>query len=77
MKGVQMSQEPEMDELQMRSAFIQLDVRARQVGGVEHLTPMDQRFYVQFGRKTGLLTEEQADELAQLLNLKQIGDWPA
>ena len=76
MKDIQLSQEPPMDETKTRSAFIQLDVRAKKLGGVQHLSPMDQRFYVQFGRKTGFLTEEEADELAEQLGFQSENDWP-
>lgn len=60
---IQMSQEPPLEDPRMRSAWIQLDVRARTVGGIANLTPMDRRLYVQLGRKIGALSENDVREI--------------
>ncbi len=63
-------------EAEMRRGFIELDVRARTVGGVQNLFRDHQILYVRFGRATGFLSVDEARELVQELGLRsyEVGD---
>lgn len=75
-ESIQVSQEPPLDPDRMRSAWIQLDVRARTVGGIANLTPMDRRLYVQLGRKTGALSPRDIQEIEAESGETYNLEWP-
>lgn len=61
--------EPLADEFAKRNLFIDLDVRARRLGGVDKLFPDDQLEYLRIGVETGFLSRAIAKKYARELGL--------
>jgi hypothetical protein len=60
-----------MTESQIRTAFIELDVKAKKLGGIDQLPREHQMLYIQFGLEGGFLNEEEVREIADTLCI----DW--
>ena len=59
-------------EFEMRNGFIELDVKAKKLGGVDKLFVEHQRIYIDYGRATGFLSQEEANELAREPGLESL-----